>query len=431
MEDRYDKYYDFSSSLVVGITFIVVGIILLVGKEKLYKDIVSIVVFILLLISLFNFIKYLSKNRTSQDNSNSLIVCIFNLFGSFIFMIVPRLSFGLLPFLFSIYLVIIGISNFIMYLLLFVNKSNNKIRYLVGGSVYLGIALPILISPVSKINTFIICLSIYIIMLGARYVTDFIVNIMPVRTKNKIKRHIRITLPKLMEAIIPYSVMVEINRSLEVSNDYKYVESKDEEADMDIIIHTSNRGFNRMGHIDICFDGKVISYGNYDEGSRWFKNIFGDGVMFLCDKEDKYINFCIEHSKKTVFVFGIKLTDRQKDKVRKRIDELFSCSYSWDHKSDKKYNDGDSYAGKLYKKTRAKFYKFKSGKYKTYYVLGTNCCYLADDIVGKSGLDILSLNGIITPGTYYDYLNKELHRKNSIVVSKNIYNASRKAKFKK
>ena len=153
--------------------------------------------------------------------------------------------------------------------------------------------------------------------------------------------------------------------------------------------------------------------------------------MFLCDKEDKYINFCIEHSKKTVFVFGIKLTDRQKDKVRKRIDELFSCSYSWNHKSDKKYNDGESYAGKLYKKTRAKFYKFKSGKYKTYYVLGTNCCYLADDIVGKSGLDILSLNGIITPGTYYDYLNKELHRKNSIVVSKNIYNASRKAKFKK
>ena len=39
MEDRYDKYYDFSSSLVVGITFIVVGIILLGGKEKLYKDI--------------------------------------------------------------------------------------------------------------------------------------------------------------------------------------------------------------------------------------------------------------------------------------------------------------------------------------------------------------------------------------------------------
>ena len=32
------------------------------------------------------------------------------------------------------------------------------------------------------------------------------------------------------------------------------------------------------------------------------------------------------------------------------------------------------------------------------------------------------MNGIITPGTYYEYLNREFKKKNSMVISKNIYN---------
>ena len=182
-----------------------------------------------------------------------------------------------------------------------------------------------------------------------------------------------------------------------------------------------------MGHIDIYFDGKVISYGNYDEGSRRFKDFFGDGVLFITDKRDEYINFCIDNSKKTLFTFGISLTKKQKEQVQKRIAELIDNTFLWDYQSDKKYNNGSSYAAKLYKKTKASFYKFKKGKYKTYFILGTNCCFLADDIIGCSGMDILSINGIITPGTYYDYLNRFLGLKNSNVVSKDIYNSDHRA----
>ena len=94
----------------------------------------------------------------------------------------------------------------------------------------------------------------------------------------------------------------------------------------------------------------------------------------------------------------------------------------WNYKESIKKEEKDSYATKLYKKTQAEFYRFKSGKYKTYFVLGTNCCYLVDDIIGRSGIDNLSINGIITPGTYYDYLNRQYYYKNSIVISKEIYN---------
>ena len=63
--------------------------------------------------------------------------------------------------------------------------------------------------------------------------------------------------------------------------------------------------------------------------------------------------------------------------------------------------------------------------------MGTNCCYLVDDILVNSGGDILSINGIITPGTYYDYLNKELRLKSSNVIFKEIYSKDRRPTYKK
>ena len=222
--------------------------------------------------------------------------------------------------------------------------------------------------------------------------------------------------------------MQEINKSLEIKNTYNYSYlKKNKEPDINILIHTSNRGFNRMGHIDIYFNGFVISYGNYDEGSRFFGEFFGDGVIFTTNKKNEYINFCIDNSKKTIFDFGLVLTENQKQQVEEKINKLLSNTTPWNHKEDKKYNNGNSYVGKLYKKTKAKFYKPIKGKYKTYFVVGNNCCFLADDIVGSFGMDILSINGIITPGTYYDYLNRLFNQKNSNVISKEIYNYNRRA----
>ena len=317
MSSKYDKYYNFSSSLVCGIIFIIIGIILCIGKEKLYKDIISILVMILLLISLFNLAKFLSKNRNFKDNISALVSCIFNLVISFVFIFSPNLPLGLLPFLFSLYLILIAISNLVMYILLFRNKSNHKIRYITAFIIYFSISVPILFSPVKKIDTFIVCLSLYIILLGISYVWDFVVNITSVKTKNKIKRHIRITLPKIFEAIIPYSVMIEINRNLEVDKKYSYFKNSDEEAELYVFIHTSNRGFNKFGHIDVYFDGNVFSYGNYDEGSRNFKQMFGDGVMFVTPNRKEYINFCIDNSEKTLFEFGIRLNSEQKNIIKK------------------------------------------------------------------------------------------------------------------
>ena len=56
-----------------------------------------------------------------------------------------------------------------------------------------------------------------------------------------------------------------------------------------------------------------------------------------------------------------------------------------------------------------------------YFLLSTNCVKLVDEIVGITGSDLLKINGVITPGAYYAFLEKELKKENSNVISKQIY----------
>ena len=424
-----DKYYEFSTSLGMGIIFVLVGIILFIGKNQLYQEIVSIIIFLLWGNAFVGLIRLSFRKEGGSQKKKALFSCLFHLVLCLIFAVLPEFILGIAPLLFSIYLVILGISQYVICYLEIRSGEQFGVRYFLVGCIYLAISLPIGLSPLGKLDNFLICLSIYALFLGVSFIWDALIQIIPVKTKNHLKRKIRITLPKIVEAVIPYSVMVDINRNLEVSGskNYSYHQIENKKANLNILIHTSNRGFNRMGHIDICFEGKVISYGCYDEGSRFVGELFGDGVLFEANSKREYINFCIDNSKKTIFDFGLCLTEAQTKRVRLRIQELLENTYPWDHKTDKNYRDGKSYAAKLYKRTKAKFYKFKSGKYKTYYVMGTNCCFLADDIVGKSGMDILSINGLITPGTYYDYLNRKLKSKNSSIIYKEIYNKDRRA----
>lgn len=46
---------------------------------------------------------------------------------------------------------------------------------------------------------------------------------------------------------------------------------------------------------------------------------------------------------------------------------------------------------------------------------------LVDTIVGKTGIDLIKVNGIITPGAYLDYLDRLYDRGDSIVVSRTLY----------
>ena len=81
----------------------------------------------------------------------------------------------------------------------------------------------------------------------------------------------------------------------------------------------------------------------------------------------------------------------------------------------------ETYAYKLKHELNARLYKFKTSRFKTYFILSTNCCLLADSIIGQAGTAILDMRGIIAPGTYQSYLQYEFESANELVVVQNIY----------
>ncbi len=428
---KSDKFFSATNSLVIGIGLVFIGILMVVGRDYLYINFVNVFLIAILFLSIKQFVNYFIGKRKDKNMSftKSFLYLVFCLILS-LFRDIPL---SILPIIFGFYLLINAIIKFINYYILYRNKANGRLTELILGIFYFVIAIPIIIFPLKNLNIVLVIIGIYLILLGINYIFDFISFLIPKRIKNKIRRNIRITLPVFIEALIPYTVLNEINYLLDKENydkPFLFEEKKEDIVpDLEIFVHTSSLGFNRIGHVDLCYHGQVISYGNYDGQSIRFFTMIGDGVLFTTDRE-KYIPFCIEHSKKTLFVFGLKLTENQKKNLDKIIQKTFDNLYEWKPPylvalsqkkkiSKSKYKD---YASCLYQMTNAKFYKFKEGRFKKYFVLGTNCCKLANNIIGKSGIDLLKMNGIITPGTYYEYLNREFQKKNSMVVSRKIYN---------
>ena len=437
LEIKSDRLFNATSSLIISIGLIISGTLLIIFKGDLYYQLVQIFILAILFSSIKQFVNYFLGKK--KDKKMNFTKCFLNLLFCLILSFFQNIPLSIIPLIFGGYLLVNGLVKLINYIILLKNKTNGRLFELFSSIFYLGISLPMVLSPIKNIDIIIFLLGCYFLLLGLNYLGDFITFLIPKKWKNKIKRRFRVSLPAFIEAIIPFTVLSEINYLIDKeSYENPFVFTKEKESDkpdMEVFVHTSNRGFNRMGHVDLYYQGKVISYGNYDDSSIRFFDMIGDGVVFTTNR-DKYIPFCIEHSAKTLFVFGLKLTDEQKRNIDKELDKLFSQLQEWKppyvealSKSKKLNKEYDDDASVLYQNTGAKFYKFNSGRFQKYFVLGANCCRLADLIIGKSGIDLLKMNGIITPGTYYEYLNREYQKKNSIVVSRNIYNE--KAKDKK
>ena len=197
----------------------------------------------------------------------------------------------------------------------------------------------------------------------------------------------------------------------EVTKKFTVVFNDQKSVDLEVLVHTSDQNlFGMIGHVDICYQGKVISYGSYDVFSERLFGTIGDGVLFKVDK-DAYIELCKQESKKTLFGYGLYLTDEQKIAVEKRLAEIDELLAVWNPSAELKNND-HTYAYKLRYELGADLYKFKTSRFKTYFILS---------IIGQAGTAILDMRGIITPGTYQSYLQYEFESANDLVVPQNIY----------
>ena len=179
--------------------------------------------------------------------------------------------------------------------------------------------------------------------------------------------------------------------------------------------------------MEIAYNDKIYSYGNYNKHSRKLFDSIGDGIILVANKE-KYVNYCVKNKGRYLIEFGISLTEKQKMQVEKRINKLLTTnteSYYPDLELFEKgmLKDGDfsDMSSEIYKYAEGKFYRITKGKNKIFFVLKNNCAAVAEQILKGSGKRIIKISGIISPGTYYDYLNNAFIMKNTNVVTRKIY----------
>ena len=388
----------------------VLGIIILIFNVRLYKSIVLFLLFFISIDTIKNiFIWIIKKKKNITDLIINFLTIILIIF-MFTHKVVP---YAIFPIITGLYICLNGIIKSISTYNLFITNSSGKIFYLFISITFFIIGFSLILSPITHLHFILLLIGIYTILLSLNYLKDYL-NDLNKREIKKLRRKIRITLPVFIDAFIPYST-IKIHEDKFNENELVFTKTN-EKPDLEILIHVSLNGNGKFGHVDFLYKNIVYSYGNYDNTTYKLFDSLGDGVLFKTEK-NKYIKFCIEDKEKTIFVYGIKLNDDQKKALEKTLAKIEDNLYPWNPQNNAKY-----YASRLNKNAKTKFYKFKKGKFKKFFLLNNNCAYFTDKIIGETGTDILKISGIITPGAYYEYLNIELKKKNSMVISRNIYN---------
>ena len=415
--------------LVQGFLFILLGLILMVTGTWLPVTVIRLVLFLAWIATVLDLVLRIFKKSQSTDTLGVALVKLLvlgYLLGSNLATDVPIY---ILALVIGVYQIFHASINLVTYVLYRKNKIRPRFRLLLDGLVLVFLGGTSLLSSTGNSVFQLFVLGAYFFLYGLSNIRDGFLFEEEIG-KNHLKRRVRMSLPIVLAALIPASTLAKINKFMQENADegediHLGMVKSGKTAELEIFVHTAETSlFSAIGHVDICYQGRVISYGNYDPSSETLFGMVGDGVLYFCDR-DKYIDLCKRESQKTLFGYGIDLTPEMEKAVQKKLAELKQLTIPWEPSADKiMTGDGKedyTYAYKIRHETDGELYKFIKSKFKSYFVLSTNCVLLADTIVGQAGTDILSPKGFIAPGTYQTYLNREFEKPNSIVVSKHVY----------
>ena len=415
--------------LAQGFLFVLLGLILMVTGTWLPVKVIRLVLFLAWIATVLDLVLRIFKKSQSTDTLGVALVKLLvlgYLLGSNLATDVPIY---ILALVIGIYQIFHASINLVTYLLYRKNKIRPRFRFLLDGLVLVFLGGTSLLSSTGNSVFQLFVLGAYFFLYGLSNIRDGFLFEEEIG-KNHLKRRVRMSLPIVLAALIPARTLAKINKFMQENADEREdihlgMVKSGKTAELEIFVHTAETSlFSAIGHVDICYQGRVISYGNYDPSSETLFGMVGDGVLYFCDR-DKYIDLCKRESQKTLFGYGIDLTPEMEKAVQKKLAELKQLTIPWEPSADKiMTGDGKedyTYAYKIRHETDGELYKFIKSKFKSYFVLSTNCVLLADTIVGQAGTDILSPKGFIAPGTYQAYLNREFEKPNSIVVSKHVY----------
>lgn len=424
--------------LLFGAAMTATGIVILLQGQMVMNYALIIAGAVIIVHGAHNLINYITKKGRINEKMRHhwLVVGLINIAGGLLLIFLHGMTIKLFYCWLAVYTLFNALIKFFDFVIAFQGRVDGSFGDLVACIFFFTFGIIMIFMPEIGSRGFLIVAGIYCIGYGVGQIKDFVWGFFSQKRKNKLRRRLRVVAPPFISTFLPYWFLKKysafLDERLEEPLEYtKEMTEKDDgmPPDVEVLIHVSDSSTGRFGHCDLCLDGQIISYGNYDEETFRLSRGIGDGILFTAEKE-RYIRFSVNHDQKTIISFGLRLTPFQKEAILNEIDAIRADTYEWkppyqlEREASKKavITDKYDYCSKLWNGTKANFYKFSKGKFKTYFVMSTNCVMLTDSIIGRAGADVVKLDGVLTPGTYFDYLQREYLLENSMVYKRTVYN---------
>lgn len=350
--------------------------------------------------------------------------------------------FVVIPLALSLWLMLLSISSFISYAQYRDEKETASFHYFLGGVINIGFAMLFILQTTDPVSDSIHILGVYCILLGGSLFLDFLSVAIPSHYLNRLKHSVRIAPPVFLTVMLPQAMLNGVNEFFKEKRDdtrddtmpFKAENSPSdlagEAVNVEVFIHVSKSLAGTAGHVDLAVDGTIYCYGAYDkQQSKKYGGVAGEGVVYKVHDKQAYLQFCKTLNHETLFGFGLVLSGGELAQMKAALAQAMERTYPWRCPSQQaacgeRPEPPESFLdfpSRLANKVDVTFYKFKRGSYKHYWMLGTNCVTFADDLLKASGMKTL-ITGIITPGTYYTFLNAEFLKGSSVVVKREVYN---------
>ena len=422
------------SYLLVGIGFICLGLATIVFKASLFKVMMDLFAVYLTMTGAIKVWELVTSNKyagSAKDRRLHIFVAIAHFWFAAVVHLFNDHSAWWVVTLVGLYQLVMAFLSMVSFYLMRKDRAQESYRRFLYALVHLIFGLSSLMVSDhgdSAMNR----LGIYTIFIGLTYLHDGRGVFIDPAKETQLRRSIRIPLPAIFSVFFPRTVLQKINRIITGTSpiDQEVLMQEldlltEEDSDLEetgdkrmyIQIHVGEKSVDMVGHMNVVYDEVVYSYGNHDVDSRRLFDAVGDGVIVLLDRQE-YIDFSVENGT-TIVEYEVELTRIQRQALEKKLDEIKRDLIDWQPRTK---TQRAAYAGKLDQATSGTFHKFAQGKYQTYFVFWTNCVLLSDEIMGAAGLDVFPLIGVQTPGTYYDYFEREYAKVHSMVTRRTVYN---------
>lgn len=417
---------DFIGNIPIDLLSIAIGILFLIHSDASWKILYVIVLIFLLYSAAAVFISI--YNHDKEKTKTDVKVIIFDVLFSLYMILFPQNFLSWATVFVGWWILAHAILDFINFYVYHRDHLREAPTKLFSGLFSTLFASFLILSPNMGNKSWLLAAAagIYFCFYGGASLIQHL-NIMQ---KDLSKKHQgwTVSLPIILNVFLPLQAYVSINSLLKETDTIPPV--KNTPHDLDVYLYLNEKGPESFGHLDIAYQGVIYSYGCHDPLNRHLVGTLGDGVLIVSD-EKSFVRNALHGENKIVLDYGIVLTQEEKNRLQKRIDEMMSRTTPWlclaaeAEKNHQDTSDIKDYASRVYKNTHAAMYKFTNGKFRTYFAGSTNCVLLADELIRNPDLRLIDLNGFVTPGSYLSFLNYQYLVPGSIVVSRQAYQSGK------